>query len=161
MLPPAQTNYDIVMQNSVTVITNLTYNQGQKDLRYLNVWSDRVACSNVAFHSGRNFIKEFFGSYLQLRDKPTFSEPDYYYEALSFFPDKSLILTAQSNNLTAGLNLETTVTQLSWIRADRLFCTEMSVLNGPISQVGTPDLSHQDENKFYVDNRLLSYNTPE
>jgi hypothetical protein len=33
------------------------------------------------------------------------------------------------------------------------------ILNGPISQVGTPELSHQATNIFYVDNRLLSYNT--
>ena len=37
----------------------------------------------------------------------------------------------------------------------------MLVLNGPISQVGTPELSHQAANKGYFDNLLLSYNTTE
>jgi hypothetical protein len=38
-----------------------------------------------------------------------------------------------------------------------VICTEMSCLNGPISQVGTPELSYQAANKFNVDNRFLSY----
>jgi hypothetical protein len=40
-------------------------------------------------------------------------------------------------------------------------CTEMSVPNGPISQVGTPELSHQAANKSYVDIRFLSYTPTE
>ena len=136
MLPLADTNYDLVVENSATPSANMTFNLGQKDLRYLNVWSDIMACSNIDFHSGGNFIGVFSGSYNELRDKPKISQPNYY-EVLSFFPDKSLTLTAARSNLISGLNLETTG-PLSWFRADRIICTEMSVLNGPISQVRTP-----------------------
>ena len=125
-LPPVKTNYDLVVQNSVTPSANTTYNLWQKDLRYLSAWSDLVACSNVAFRSSGDFIGVFSGSYNELQDKPEFSQPEYY-ENLSFFHHKSLTLTIQSNNLIPGLNLETTGSQLSWIRADRLICTEMSV----------------------------------
>ena len=59
--------------------------------------------------------------------------------------------------MISGLNLEAAGPQLSWIRVDRLVCTEMTVLNGPISQVGTPELSHQAANKGYVDNRFIAY----
>ena len=38
-----------------------------------------------------------------------------------------------------------------------MICSEISVLNGPMSHVGTPELSYQVANKFYVDNRFLSY----
>ena len=38
-----------------------------------------------------------------------------------------------------------------------MICTEMSVLNGPISQVGISELSHQAANKGYVDNRFIAY----
>ncbi len=96
MLPPVETNYDLVMQNNVTPSANTTYNLGQKDLRYLNVWSDQVACSNIGFHSGGNFVGVFDGSYASLWDTPEL------FEALTFFPDKSLTLTAQSNNLISG-----------------------------------------------------------
>ena len=156
MLLPVETNCDFVKQNSVTPSASTTYNLKQKDLRYLNVWSHLVACSNVAFHSGGNFIGAFSGSDNELRDKPEFSQPDYF-KTLSFFPDKSLTSTAQSNNLISGLTLEAAGLPLSWSRVDRMICTEMSVLNGPISQVGTPELSHHAANKFYVDNRLLTY----
>jgi hypothetical protein len=37
----------------------------------------------------------------------------------------------------------------------------MSGLNGPISQVGTPELSHQVANKGYVDNRFIAYTPTE
>ena len=37
----------------------------------------------------------------------------------------------------------------------------MSVLNGPISQVGTPELCHQAANKGYVDNRFIAYTRTE
>jgi hypothetical protein len=113
-------------------------------------------CSNTGVHFGGNFIGAFYVSYNELRDNPEFSQSDYY-ETLSFFPDKSLSLTAQSNNLISGLNMEAAGPQPSWFRVDRMICTEMSVLNGPISQVGTPELSHHAANKFYVDNRLLTY----
>ena len=157
MLPPVETNYDIVVQNSATPPATSTYNLGQKDLRYLNVWSDLVACSNVAFHSGGNYIGAFDGSYDSLRDKPdSVSQPDYY-EVISFFFGKSLTLTAGSNSQISGLNLEAPGPKLSWIRADRLICTEMSVPSGPISQVGTPELGHQATNKQFVDTRFLSY----
>ena len=43
MLPPVETNYDIVVQNNVTPSANMTYNLGQNNLRYLNVWSENVA----------------------------------------------------------------------------------------------------------------------
>jgi len=99
---------------------------------------------------------QFNGSYYQLREKPIFGAPDYY-ETIHFFPDKSLTLTAESNNLISGLNLETSGPQLSWIRADQPIFTDMSVLNGPISQVGTPELFHQAANKGYVDNRFVAY----
>jgi hypothetical protein len=161
MLPPVEANYDLVVQNSMTPTYNTTYNLEQKDLRFLNVWSDLVAISNIAFHSGSNFIGSFNRSYDWLRDKPEFSQPNYFETGLSFYPDQSLTLTAQSNNLISGLNLETTGTQLSWIRADRLICTKMSCLNGPISQVGLCELAHQAANTFYVDNRFLSYTSTE
>jgi hypothetical protein len=93
---------------------------------------------------------------LQRVDKPEFSQSDYL-ETLSFLPDKSLTLTTQSNNLISGLNLETTGTQITWIRADRLICTKTSVLNDPISQVETPEISHQAANKGYVDSRFIAY----
>jgi len=35
------------------------------------------------------------------------------------------------------------------------------VLNGPISKVGTPELSHQAANKGYVDNRFIAYTPTE
>jgi hypothetical protein len=37
VLPPVETNFDIVVQNNVTPSANTTYNLGQKDLRFLNV----------------------------------------------------------------------------------------------------------------------------
>jgi hypothetical protein len=88
------------------------------------------------FQDGENQI-QFNGSYDQLRDKPIFAQPDYY-EILNFFPDKTLTLTAQSNNLISGLALEAPGAQLSYFRADRLVTTEMSLLNGPISNVASP-----------------------
>jgi hypothetical protein len=155
MLPIVETNYDIVVANSVTPSARTTYNLRQKDLRYLNVWSENVACPNIDFYSGGNFVGTFNGSYDSLRDKPEVFQPDYY-EVLSFFPDKSLTLIAARNDLISGLNLETTG-PLSWFRADRIICTEMSVLNGPISQVGTPELSQQAANKGYVDSQFIAY----
>ena len=105
MLPPVETNYDIVVQNSATPNTNTTFNLGQKDLRVVSVWSEKVACSNIGFHSGGNFIGSFSGSYNELRDKPDLSQPDFF-ETMSFFPDKSLTLTAQRTGVFSGLNLE-------------------------------------------------------
>ena len=116
-----------------------------------------MACSNIALHSGGNFIGAFSDSYNELCDKLEFSQPEYF-ETLSFFSDKSLTLKAQSNNIISGLILEAAGLPLTWFRVDRMIFTEMSVLNGPISQVGTPELSHQAAKKFYVDNRPLSYN---
>jgi hypothetical protein len=97
-----------------------------------------VACSNINFHENGNFVGVFDGSYDSLRGKPENSQPNHF-ETFTFFPDKSLTLTAQSNNVISGLNLEASGPQLSWIIADRLDCTEMLVLNGPISQVVTPE----------------------
>ncbi len=37
----------------------------------------------------------------------------------------------------------------------------MSVLNGPISQVGMPELSHQAANKSFVDNQFIAYTPTE
>jgi hypothetical protein len=105
MLPQVETNYDLVVQNSVTPSMNTTYNLGQKDLRFLTVWSENVACSNLSFHSDGNFVSTFDGSYASLRDKPELSQPDYY-ETLTFLPDKSLTLTAQHTGVISGLNLE-------------------------------------------------------
>ena len=120
MLPPVETNYDIAVQNSVNASVGSTYNLGQKDFRYLNVWFDMVACSNIVFHSGGNYIGAFDGSYDSLRGKQdSVSQPDYY-EVLSFFPDKSLTLTAARNDLISGLSLETA---LSRFRVGRMICT--------------------------------------
>jgi hypothetical protein len=80
---------------------------------------------------------------------------------MSFFPDKSLTFTAQRIGVISGLHLEAAGPQISWIRADRIVCTEMSVLNGPINQVGTPELSHQAAKKSYVDNRFIAYTQTE
>jgi hypothetical protein len=71
MLQPEETNLDLIVQNSVTPNLNLTWNLGQHDLHYLNVWSDVVASSNIGFHQGGDFIGSFSGSYNELRDKPT------------------------------------------------------------------------------------------
>jgi hypothetical protein len=107
MLPPVETNYDLVMQNIVTPSANTTYNMGQNDLWYLNEWSDQVACSNIGFPSGGNFVGVFDRSYASLRYKPdSVAQPDYY-ETMSFFPDKSLTPTAQRNNIISGSKLET------------------------------------------------------
>ncbi len=123
MLPPTTGNYDLVVKNSVTPSANTTYYLVQKDLRYLNVWSENVACLNIDFHENGNFIGSFDESYDSLWGKPdSVSQPDYY-EVLSFFPDKSLTLTAGSNSRISGLNLEASGPQLSWIRVDRLICT--------------------------------------
>jgi hypothetical protein len=93
MLPPVETNFDIFVVNSVTPSANTTYILGQKDLRYLNLWSDLVTCSNFGFHSDGVFIRAFSGSYDDLRDKPSFSQLGYY-DSVSFFSDKSLTLIA-------------------------------------------------------------------
>ena len=42
-----------------------------------------------------------------------------------------------------------------------MICTEMSVINGFISQVGTPKLSRQAANKGYVDNCFMAYTPTE
>jgi hypothetical protein len=99
-------------------------------------------------------------SYNKLRDKRTFSAPEFY-ETLDLFLDKTLTLTAQSNNLISVLNLETSGAQVAYFMADRIVCTKMSVFNGPISQVGSPELSHQAANKDFVDNRFPAYTTTE
>ncbi len=160
MLPPEEINIDMVLQNLVTPSLNLTWNLGQKDLRYLNVWSEVVACSNIGFRSGGNFIGAFSRSYNEVRDKPEFPQPDYY-ENIPFFPDKGLTLTAQSNNLISGLKLETSGTQLSYFRADRIVCNKLRLLNGSIEHVAPPELFHHADMKGFVDNRLTEYTTSE
>ncbi len=80
---------------------------------------------------------------------------------MSFFPDKSLTLTAQSNNIISGLKLETSGPRLYYFRADRIVCNEMSLTNSLIANLATLDLGHQAANKFYVDNRFLSYTPTE
>jgi hypothetical protein len=77
MLPPAETNFDVVVQNNVTPSAHVTYNLGQKDLQYLNVWSVNARCSNLIIQNGEEQL-QFNGSYNQLRDKPTFGAPDFY-----------------------------------------------------------------------------------
>ena len=141
MLPPAETNLDIVVGNSVTPSANMTWNLGQKDLRFLNVWSENVAYLNIDFHFGGDFIGVFDGSYDSLRGKPELSQSDHF-ETLTFFPDKGLTLTAQSNNIILGLKLETSVPQLSYFRADRIVCNEMSLANGLIKNLATLYLFH-------------------
>ena len=42
-----------------------------------------------------------------------------------------------------------------------MICTKMYCLNGPISQVGTPELSHQAANKGSVDSRFVAYTPTE
>jgi hypothetical protein len=113
----------------------------------------------LILQSGEDQLK-FNGSYNQLRNKPTFGAPENY-ETLSFFPDKSLTLTAKSNNLISGLTLEAAGLPMSWFRVNRMICTEMPVLNGPISQVCTQELLHQPANKGYVDNRFIAYTPTE
>ena len=66
---------------------------------------NNTCCSNLTIQSSEDQLR-FNGSYNQLRDNPSFGTPDYY-EIIHFFPDKSLTLTAESNNLISGLNLET------------------------------------------------------
>ena len=85
ILPPVETNFDIVVQKNVTPSAHLTNNLGQKDLRYLNVWSDVLACSHIGFHQEGNFIGAFSGSYNEPRDKPTFGAPGFY-DILAFSP---------------------------------------------------------------------------
>ncbi len=158
MIPPVETNFDVVVQDNVTPSVQVTYNLGQKDMRYLNVGSDVVACSNIGFHQGGDLFGSFSGSYNELRDKPTggVGTPEYY-EALPFFPDKTLTLTAQSNNLISGLALEASGAKLSYFRVDRLVCNEMSLLNGPIENVAYPELPHHATTKGYVDQSFLAY----
>jgi len=84
MLPPEETNFDLVVQNSVTPSLNLTWNLGQKDPKYLVRIC--VCGSNLFLQNVEDQI-QFNGSYNQLRDKPTFGAPDYY-ETIHFFPDK-------------------------------------------------------------------------
>ena len=69
------------------------------------------------------------------------SQPDHF-ETLTFFPDKSLTLTAQSNTIISGLKLETSGPQLSYFRADRIVCNEMSLASGLIENLATPELVH-------------------
>jgi hypothetical protein len=59
MLPPVESNYDIVVQNSVTPSANAVYNLGQSDLSYQNVLTDNVACSTIGFHSEGEFVTFF------------------------------------------------------------------------------------------------------
>jgi hypothetical protein len=59
------------------------------------------------------------GSYNKLRDKSTFGAPEIY-QVLNFSPDMTLTLTAQSNNFIAGLNLDSSGTQLSYLWADHI-----------------------------------------
>ena len=97
MLPPEETNYDIVVQNSVTPSANVVWNPGQYDLRYSNVWCDKIACNNLVFHDNGEEVGAFSGNYNELRDNLTINEgggaPEYY-ETHYFFPDKTLNLTA-------------------------------------------------------------------
>ncbi len=106
MMLPLETNFDLVVQNSVTPCAHLTFNLGQKDLRYLNVWSDVVACSNIGFHQGGELIGSFSGSYNELRDKPTTNGTPEFYETLAFFPDKSLTMTAAKKQPDIRLKFE-------------------------------------------------------
>jgi hypothetical protein len=96
MLPPVETNFDIVVQNNVTP-SAAGFNLGQSGLRYQDVWTENVACNAIGFHSEGELNGTYFtGSCNELRDKPDFSssQPEFY-ESLTFFPDKSLTLTAE------------------------------------------------------------------
>jgi hypothetical protein len=73
MLPHVETNFDLVVGNNVAPSANTTFNLGQQNFRFLNVWSETVACSNLSFHSGGNFVSTFDGSYASLRGKPELS----------------------------------------------------------------------------------------
>ena len=75
MQPPTEANYDIVVQNSVTPSANDVWNLGQKDLRYLSVWCDNVACSNLVFQDNGMVVGSFSGSYNDMRDKPVGGAP--------------------------------------------------------------------------------------
>ncbi len=55
------------------------------------------------------------------------------------------------------MTLETSGPQLSYFRADRSVCNVMSLANGLIKNLGTPDLNHWVANKSYVDTRFLDY----
>ena len=76
MQPPAETNYDIVVQTSVTLSANEVWNLGQKDLRYLNVWCDNVTCSNMVFYDNGMFVESFSGSSNGMRVMHVGGAPD-------------------------------------------------------------------------------------
>ena len=70
-------------------------------------------------------------------------------------------MMAQSNNLISGLDLEAPGAQLPYFRADRIVAADMSVPNGPISNLASHYLLHQAATKVYVDNRFIAYTTTE
>ncbi len=139
MIPPIETNVDFVVHNSVTPSANTSFNLRQRDLRILNIQADLIACSNIGFQKDGVFVGAFSGNYLELRDIPeSSSSQPVFYESLSFFPDKFLTLVAQSNSQISGLSLNSTGIQPSYlVRADRIVCNEMSLLNGPIENVAS------------------------
>ena len=75
MLPPAEINYDIVVQNSVTPSVDMAYNLSLKDLRYLNVHAEYVTCTEIGFQSGGNFIGSFPGAITSSGTSPSFPIP--------------------------------------------------------------------------------------
>ena len=66
------------------------------------MWCDYVACPNLVFQDNGMVVGSFLGSYNDLWDKPTTigGGASKHYETLSFFPDKSLTLTAASTILS-------------------------------------------------------------
>jgi hypothetical protein len=155
MLPPVETNFDLVVQNNVTSSVNLNSNLGQKELRYLNLHTEIATCSNIGLRLAINFIGTFSGSYNELRDKPIFRALDYY-KTLSCFPDNTLASTTTSSNLISGLALEAPGAQLSYFKAGRIVATDMPVLNEAINNIAIPELFHQAANKRYVENRFIA-----
>jgi hypothetical protein len=58
------------VQDSLTPSVDSAYNLSQKLLRFRNVWTDKIICEAVAFHSGGELNGIVFTrSYNQLRDK--------------------------------------------------------------------------------------------
>ncbi len=120
-----------------------------------------MTCSNIGFGIDGNFTESFSGNYIVLRDKPTTVGAPELYETFYFFPNKSLTLTANFNNLISGMALEAPDAYFIYFRADRIVNMYMSVLNGPINKLASPELFHQTVTKWYVGNRFISYTPTE
>ena len=132
ILPPAETNFDIVVQNNVTPSAHLTYNL---------TWAKRPLISKLLVR--KRVLLQFdhkkwrgpapIQLVLQPAPRQTFLWRARLLRDHSFLSGQELDFDGGIGNLISGLKLEISGPQLSWISADRLICTEMSVLNGPIS----------------------------